>query len=107
MKACPGCYPIQLTPEDYLAQLNKLVIEPVKLVQNLVDAHPQITRLYTTLSADEMTLDPLFSFNADLPELSNVHSAERVIACNPSVYAVRGTLAHPAPAGTNRVGHGQ
>lgn len=84
-KACPGCFPIQLTREDYLAQLNKLVIEPVKLVQKLVDAHPQITRLYTTLSADEMTLDPLFSFNADLPDLSNVHSAERVIACNPSV----------------------
>jgi len=62
------------------------VVEPVKRVQQLIDAHPQITRLYTTLSADEMTLDPLFGFNRDLPQVSNVHTAERVIACNPSVY---------------------
>ena len=33
-----------------------------------------------------MTLDPLFGFNPDLPGVSNVHTAERVIACNPSVY---------------------
>jgi hypothetical protein len=86
-KACPGCYSIELAPADYLAQLEKLVIEPVRRVQALIDAHPQITRLYTTLSADEMTLDPLFGFNADLPPVNNQHVAERVIACNPSVDA--------------------
>ncbi len=84
-KQCPNCYPVQLEPAAYLAQLDKQVIEPVKRVQALVDAHPEITRLYTTLSADEMTLDPLFTFNAGLPDLSNVHTATRVIACNPSV----------------------
>jgi hypothetical protein len=84
-KACPTCYAIQLSPADYIAQLDKFVIKPVKRVQNLIDAHPQITRLYTTLSADEMTLDPLFTFNPDLPNLSNTHTAERVIACNPGV----------------------
>ncbi|HEY0464696.1 MAG TPA: DUF2330 domain-containing protein [Polyangiaceae bacterium] len=86
LKACPACYTIQVSSADYLAQLDKLVVTPVKRVQNLIDAHPLITRLYTTLSANEMTLDPLFSFNHDLPNLSNVHSAERVIACNPGVY---------------------
>jgi hypothetical protein len=86
IKACPACYAIQVSPANYLAQLDKLVVEPVKRVQQLIDAHPQITRLYTTLSADEMTLDPLFSFNPALPNLSNLHTAERVIACNPGVY---------------------
>ena len=86
IKACPTCYTIQLSSEDYLAQLETQVFEPVKRVQRLINAHPQITRLYTTLSAEEMTLDPLFGFNPDLPGVSNVHTAERVIACNPSVY---------------------
>ena len=84
-KACPTCSTLQLSVADYLARLDKFVIEPVRRVQRLIDAHPQITRLYTTLSADEMTLDPLFSFNEDLPNVNNVHTAERVIVCNPAV----------------------
>src|SRR6478735_1519211 len=82
LKACPSCYSIQLSPQDYLKQLASQVIEPVKRVQQLIDAHPRITRLYTTLSADEMTLDPLFGFNPDLPNVSNLHNAQRVIACS-------------------------
>jgi hypothetical protein len=87
-KLCPGCYAgqLQFAPSTYLAALEKSVIAPVKLVQNLVDAHPEITRMYTTLSADEMTLDPLFTFNPDAPEVSNLHTANRVIECNPNVY---------------------
>jgi MYXO-CTERM domain-containing protein len=86
-KLCPTCYAAQLqfSPSAYLAALEKTVIEPVKLVQNLIDAHPELTRMYTTLSADEMTLDPLFTFNPDLPDVSNVHTAKRVIECNPDV----------------------
>src|SRR6478752_5202549 len=86
-KLCPTCYSgqIQFSPSTYLAALEKSVIAPVKLVQNLVDAHPEITRMYTTLSADEMTLDPLFAFNPDLPDLSNRHTANRVVECNPKV----------------------
>src|SRR6478735_5038110 len=86
LKACPACYAVQLSTTDYLAQLEKLVIQPVKRVQSLIDNHPEITRLYTTLSADEMTLDPLFGFNPELPNSSNVHTAERVIVCSPNVY---------------------
>lgn len=87
-KLCPTCYAakIQFAPAAYVAALEKTVIAPVKLVQDLVDAHPEITRMYTTLSADEMTDDPLFAFNPDLPEVNNVHVATRVIECNPGVY---------------------
>jgi len=86
-KLCPGCYSAQVkfAPSVYLAALEKSVITPVKLVQNLVDAQPTLTRLYTTLSADEMTVDPLFTFNAVLPEVSNVHTANRVIECSADV----------------------
>ena len=87
-KLCPGCYSAQakFAPSVYLAALEKSVIAPVKLVQNLVDAQPVLTRMYTTLSADEMTLDPLFTFNPVLPEVSNVHTANRVIECSADVY---------------------
>lgn len=44
-----------------------------------------MTRLYTTMSADEMTVDPLFTFNPELPTVSNVHTAERIIECNPDI----------------------
>jgi Uncharacterized protein conserved in bacteria (DUF2330) len=86
-KLCPNCYAdkIQFKPAAYFAELQRLVIDPVKLVQNLVDAHPTLTRMYTTLSADEMTLDPVFTFNADQGDVDNQHTAERVIECNPQV----------------------
>jgi hypothetical protein len=86
-KLCPSCYAdqIQFQPATYLNQLQKDVIDPVKLVQNLIDAHPSMTRLYTTLSAEEMTVDPLFTFNPDLDDVDNLHTAERVIECNSRV----------------------
>jgi Uncharacterized protein conserved in bacteria (DUF2330) len=87
-KLCPNCYAgqIQFSPATYVAELEKSVIAPMKLVQDLIDAHPELTRLYTTLSAEEMTLDPVFTFNADLEDVSNVHSAERVIECQPDLF---------------------
>jgi MYXO-CTERM domain-containing protein len=33
------------------------------------------------MSANEMTLDPAFDFNADLPDVSNLHVAMQTLAC--------------------------
>lgn len=85
IKQCTGCYPGE--PDAAFADaLEESVIEPVRLVQKLIDAHPQITRLYSTLSAAEMTVDPLFGFNADLAPVSNLHTADRIIECAPGYY---------------------
>ncbi|HVJ18091.1 MAG TPA: DUF2330 domain-containing protein, partial [Polyangiaceae bacterium] len=84
---CYDCYGTYTTVYlDYLAALEKEVIAPARLVQQLLDAHPYVTRLYTTMSADEMTVDPLFTFNPDLGNVSNVHNADRVIECGPGYY---------------------
>jgi hypothetical protein len=84
---CPDCYQVAIAdPAAFLASLEAQVIEPVRLVQRLIDSYPQITRLYTTLSAEEMTVDPLFTFNPDLDTVSNVHTAERVIECRQGYY---------------------
>ena len=92
MLSCPSCYfDLYITdipgfePAVFLAALEENVIEPMERTSALFDARPYVTRLYTTMSAEEMTRDPAFDFNADLPEVSNIHNAERVIECSPSI----------------------
>jgi len=84
-KLCPNCYSSQIqipSLSSYVDALQTNVIDPVMMVQKLIDAHPQVTRLYTTMSARDMTVDPLFTFNADLADVSNLHTAKRFIECN-------------------------
>jgi hypothetical protein len=100
-KVCPNCYSsqIQFSPAAFIAALESGVVEPVRLVQDLIDAHPTVTRLYSTLSAAEMTLDPLFTFNPDLPDVSNIHTAERIIECNSNVSFSEATWRIELPQG--------
>ncbi len=87
---CPDCYrdyqgELTLAPSSYFAALEADVIAPVRLVRNLLEANPYATRLYSTLSAGDMTVDPIFTFNGDLPEVSNLHNANRIIECSSRV----------------------
>lgn len=86
LKQCPYCMQNLPTDSEFLSALETNVIQPVKLVQDLIEAHPQITRLYTTMSAAEMTVDPLFTFNPDLGAVDNIHTAERVVECSAGYY---------------------
>lgn len=86
--SCPACGSV-ISPFDkdaFLAALATEVVEPMFDTQSLIDAHPYVTRFYTTLSAPEMDLDPTFAFNADLEPVSNTHFATRVFECNPSIF---------------------
>jgi hypothetical protein len=69
--------------QTLLAALEAQVIAPMRATQALFDGSAYVTRLYTTLSASEMTLDPTFDFNPGLPSVNNVHMADRVIFCSP------------------------
>jgi hypothetical protein len=88
LQMCPFCNygPYEFVAADLVAALESEVVAPARLLQELIDAHDEVTRLYTTMSAAEMTVDPLFSFNADLPDVSNVHQAERIIECAAGYY---------------------
>ena len=85
-KNCMVCYinepGVAFDTTAYLQQLYELVIKPMIETQALFEARPYVTRLYTTMSADEMTMDPVFAFNPDLKDFSNVHTADRVIECD-------------------------
>lgn len=88
LEVCPDCYAdlVTLSPTEFFAAMEASVIEPMRRVQALLDRSPYMTRLYSTLSASEMTVDPVFVSNAELPDVSNVHNATRVIECDASVY---------------------
>lgn len=90
--ACVSCYyPYSLAeidgfdPAAFIAAVETNVIAPMERTRALFEARPYVTRLYTTMSADEMTMDPVFDFNGDLGDHSNVHTAERTIECSPSI----------------------
>ncbi len=69
-------------PVEVTARLWEEIVQPMKDGHALLEAHPHLTRLFTTLSPDEMSLDPAFSFNPDLPDVSNVHTAEVTLECD-------------------------
>ncbi|MCA9527288.1 MAG: DUF2330 domain-containing protein, partial [Myxococcales bacterium] len=66
---CPGCYDPEVVSIDGAALLRRLREEydpPRQALAGLFEAHPYLTRLYTTMSPDEMAEDPVFDENPDL-----------------------------------------
>lgn len=78
-----GTDPItEIDSEAYVAALEELVIAPMQMTQDLFDDADYMTRLFTTMSPDEMLVDPEFLFNPDLDPVDNRHTRERVISCD-------------------------
>jgi len=101
-KSCPSCYVdvLTFTPTAIFSAVEADVIEPLRGVQELLDRSPYVTRLYSTLSAGDMTVDPAFIINAELPAVDNIHRADRVIECNPNVYQFEAPWRIVFPQGT-------
>jgi hypothetical protein len=51
-------------------------------LQTLLGGYPYLTRVYTEISPEEMTVDPTFRYNENLPNVSNVHD----LSNSPSPY---------------------
>jgi hypothetical protein len=75
-------------------------IEPVASATALLTNGAYLTRLYTTLSADEMTLDPTFVFNTSMPDQPIERQARLDIGCGDNGTEWRLTLG----SGTGRNG---
>ncbi len=65
-----------------LQELQDDILSPIENATNLFDNELYLTRLYTTLSADEMLTDPTFTFNADMPEQALERNATLDSSCN-------------------------
>jgi MYXO-CTERM domain-containing protein len=65
----------------FIADLQMRVIDPLMTAQAMFDTRPYLTRLLSTVSPDEMTRDPIFAVNKDLPDVSNTHVAKAYGEC--------------------------
>ena len=72
------------TPK-FFKLLHDDVVQPVADAAAMFYRAPYLTRLYSTMSADEMTVDPAFNYNVDLAQVSNVHIARQFIECSPTL----------------------
>jgi hypothetical protein len=69
----------------FLRLLDEKVIKPVVDAAALLSGTPYLTRLYTTMSAGEMTVDPVFNYNYGLDQVSNVQVAQQHVQCSPAL----------------------
>ena len=74
--------PASFDPAGLVAAIDLAIAQPRRDAQAMLDDHPYTTRLFTTMSAEEMTLDPEFVLDEGLDRLSNVHTAVWVTECD-------------------------
>ncbi len=65
----------------FLEAMDAQAIAPVRDADALLASRPYVTRLYTTMSAAEMTVDPEFDFNPDLPAVPRLRQATLRTTC--------------------------
>ncbi len=83
---CLECYAESLDgqafdPDAFADDLELYVVEPMQEAQALFDRFDTVTRMTSSMSADEMTIDPTFVLNPDMGTVSNVHEADLVVDC--------------------------
>jgi MYXO-CTERM domain-containing protein len=63
--------------------MRERIVDPANHALELLNTWPTLTRMYTTISPHEMTLDPFFHENPDLPDVDLRSSiATRRVLCN-------------------------
>ncbi|MCA9692619.1 MAG: DUF2330 domain-containing protein, partial [Myxococcales bacterium] len=85
--ACLSCYEpmIDLLAWDasaFAAAYEQRVVAPTRRAAALLDTWPYLTRMYTTISPGEMTVDPFFHPNQELADVANVRVATSLARCN-------------------------
>jgi len=70
--------------------LQDRVVTPTLAAGALFSQFPYLTRLYTTLSPEDMNKDPVFSYNPGLKDWSNVHNGTLTYHCG--FFGDRGVL---------------
>lgn len=84
--ACLSCYAGLIDaaawdPAAFAAAFSERIVAPLQHGADLLATWPYVTRLYTTISPHEMTVDPMFAENPGLPDVANRNGAERERYC--------------------------
>ncbi len=86
---CERCYGDELESLGYTFDTNAFadavdasIAEPLRRAAEPFSRLTKLTRLYTTMSPAEMTEDPIFMTNADLPDVANVRNGVRTLRCH-------------------------
>lgn len=66
----------------FAAEIEEKIFAPGLQADMLLDTWPQLTRMYTTISPQEMSEDPVFAYRTDLPDVSRNHNATRSSDCD-------------------------
>jgi hypothetical protein len=83
--ACPET-PVRWDPAGLAAALEDEVRAPRQRIQDAFERDPWLTRLYTTLDADEMNLDPEFRPDPGLDGQTNMHVGTLITECDETVF---------------------
>lgn len=90
--SCPDCFgrgyggdPVDA--EALAAALELTWLPAMKHAQELADGATTLTALTSSMDAAEMTVDPQFVLNPDMPDQSNQHSATLVVECGNRVWS--------------------
>lgn len=83
---CLSCYGDALQgqafdPGAMTDDLQERIVDPMIDGQALFDRYDVVTRLTSSMSPEEMTIDPTFVLNGDMADVSNVHEADLVVDC--------------------------
>ncbi|MBV70446.1 MAG: hypothetical protein CMH52_03770 [Myxococcales bacterium] len=77
----PSADLIQVDIDALVARLGSEINDVRQGIGALFSRNPYLTRLYSTMSPEEMTVDPVFAWNRDLESQSNVYNAVRRVSC--------------------------
>jgi len=77
----PDVHEISVDIEALVEKITFEVNEPRSMIMASFERNPYLTRLYSTMSGEEMNMDPQFGWNRDLPDVDNVRRAVRHVRC--------------------------
>ncbi|MFT4628486.1 MAG: hypothetical protein ACI8PZ_007181 [Myxococcota bacterium] len=90
--ACPSCYPevfrgLKVDPQAVVDELVEVEVEARANAELLFTNHAVVTRLRSSMSPVEMTVDPQFGFNADLGPPADLSTLGIYLQCDDQVYS--------------------
>jgi MYXO-CTERM domain-containing protein len=81
---CLSCYitgsEIDFDPEAMTDDMEEKIVQPLEEAESLYE-HKQVSRMTSSVSPIEMTVDPTFVLNADMGDVANLHEADLTFAC--------------------------